>query len=372
MTLPPVRYLNVQPYEDKFLITDPYGVSQPIVASQPLLVVMSLLDGKRSAEEVKEEFAKRTGMVLKDDILQSIINDLDKNLLLLNDNFFNALEGLRREILSKGIRPPSHAGETYPSEGKALEEFIKESLTEGDKETLAGILVPHMDLRVALSTYGKTYSRVGNDPDLVVILGVSHYVHETPFSACPLDLDTPIGVLHTDKEVFDKLQRQFDYDLTHDILSYRQEHSIEFQTIFVKHLFPRAKALAVIVSYGDEESLRDIARKIAHAIEGRDALIVSSVDMSHVGKKFGDPASYDPSPRDREYIDLLSQLDSVSAFRLLQSDNNRTRIDGQFTNFVFLELLKLMGASEGKEIDYQIYHEDMTDSKVSYAGMVFT
>jgi predicted class III extradiol MEMO1 family dioxygenase len=33
--------------------------------------------------------------------------------------------------------------------------------------------------------------------------------------------------------------------------------------------------------------------------------------------------------------------------------------------------LKTAGVERGRLLDYQIYHEDVTDSKVSYASMVF-
>ena len=372
MDRPRVRYLEVQPHGDKYLLTDPMGISEPVVVTGELLLIMSLMDGTRNEDDIKREFTARTGMVLTSDILRDILKNLDRNLMLLNENFESRLESMKREALGRAFKEPFHAGEAYPGEPQELRNFIEGSLRDGEKESPLGILVPHMDMRVAIDTYGKVYGRLNVNPDTVVILGVSHYIHETPFSACPVDLKTPIGTLEVDREAIEKLREKFSYDIFYDILSYEKEHSIEFQTVFVKHLFPEAKAVPLIVSYGDESSLRDIAEKIASSLGDKEVLIISSVDMSHVGKKFGDPASYDPSERDREYIGLLSELRGEEAFKLLKTDNNRTRIDGQFTNLVFTELLKLLGAKEGKEIDYQIYHEEPTDSKVSYAGMSFS
>ncbi|HID66092.1 MAG TPA: AmmeMemoRadiSam system protein B [Aquificaceae bacterium] len=169
------------------------------------------------------------------------------------------------------------------------------------------------------------------------------------------------------------LEKMFEYDLFHDILAYKKEHSIEFQSIFLNYLFPEAKVIPAIVSYGDEKLLKEIAKKITRVIENSsNPLIISSVDFSHVGKKFGDSVSYDPSFRDTEYIELLKELKNEEAFKLLLSDNNKTRIDGQYTNFVFLDILKNLGVKKGKLVDYEIYHEDFTDSKVSYAGLVFS
>lgn len=372
MDRPAVRYLDVQPYGDKFLLNDPLGVSEPLLITPELLLIVSLMDGSRDEKDIKAEFFKRTGMLLSSEDLKEVINLLDKHHLLLNERFFKKLEELKNSMLKKGVKEPFHAGEAYPKEKDELEKFLGESLDGSEKEEPLGILVPHMDMRVAISTYGKVYGRVDRKPDVILILGVSHYHHEMPLSVCPLDLETPLGTLQVDREIAEELRKRFDFDLFHDILSYQKEHSIEFQAVFVKYLFPKAKAVPMIISYGDESSLKETADRISEVIEKRDVLVISSVDMSHVGRKFGDSFSYDPSFRDKEYIKHLERLDSLSAFQLLKSDNNRTRIDGQFTNFVFTEILKNLGAKGGKEIDYQIYHERPTDSKVSYAGMTFS
>ena len=372
MERPRVRFLDVQPYGDQFLLRDPYRLSPPLVVSPQLLLLMSLMDGSRNESEIKAEFFKRTGNILSTEDYREVLRLLDENLLLLNERFERALKELRENMLASKVLKPYHAGEAYPSDPEELKRFIDSSLEASDKDSPVGILVPHMDMRVAIKTYGKVYGRVGWKPDTVVVLGVSHYIHETPFSVCPLDIETPLGVLETDKEVVEKLRESFEHDIFQDILSYRMEHSIEFQAVFVKRLFPKAKVVPALVSYGNEDSLKEIAQRISHAIKGRDALIISSVDMSHVGKKFGDPFSYDPSFRDKEYIKLLEKLESSSAFKLLESDNNKTRIDGQFTNYVFTEVLKELGVKEGKEIDYDVYNEEPTDSKVSYAGMTFS
>lgn len=371
---PKVRFLDIQPYGDKFVIKDPVGISQPFIASPELVFLLSLCDGTREITDIQAEFFKRTGHLIPKNEVEEIIKFLDENYLLYNEKFLRKLKEEKENILKKGYREPFHAGEAYPDKPEELKEFIKSTLRNTvEKVNAKGILVPHMDLRIASRVYGSVYSSVKeNDYDLVVLLGVSHYFHETPFSVLPLDLRTPLGDLKVDRERVEKLKKLFDYDITYDVLAYKNEHSIEFQTIFLKYLFPEIKVIPAIVSYGDTNSLREIANRITKVIEdAKNPLIISSVDFSHVGRKFGDPGSYDPSPRDREYIKLLSQMRNEKAFKLLQSDNNRTRIDGQFTNFVFLEILKNLGVKEGKLLDYDVYHEPPTDSKVSYAGMVF-
>ncbi|GAB6066530.1 AmmeMemoRadiSam system protein B [Aquifex pyrophilus] len=372
---PRVRFLEIQPYGDKFLLRDPVGISPSFLVSPELVFILSFLDGSKDLREVQAEIFKRTGQLISSRDLEEVLKFLDENFLLYNERFLRKLNEEREKILKKGVREPSHAGEAYPDNPEELKRFIEEQLNQSDEKVEArGIIVPHMDLRVAGRVYGKVYSLIKeNKYDVVLLLGVSHYFHEKPFSVLPLELKTPIGTLSVDRERINTLKTLFDWDIFHDVLAYKQEHSIEFQTIFLKHLFPDIKVIPAIVSYGDRETLKDIANKLSKVLEdAENPLIISSVDFSHVGRKFGDPASYDTSFRDKEYIKLLSELKNEEAFKLLESDNNRTRIDGQFTNFVFLEVLKNLGVKEGRLIDYEIYDEKPTDSKVSYAGLVFT
>jgi AmmeMemoRadiSam system protein B len=373
MERPRVRYLEVHPLGDKFLITDPLGVSQSMVVSRELLLLMSLMDGSRTREDIKLEFLRITGEIITEEDLSKVIETLEEGLYLLNDRFRRRLEELKEEVLRSGVRKPAHAGGAYPEEEGTLRRFILESLKGSADVRAKGIMVPHMDLRVARETYGAVYGMLDRGyVRRAVILGVSHYFHETPVSACPLDFETPLGRVEVDREVLERLRSSFDHDIYADILSHLREHSVEFQTLYVKALFPEAKIVPIIVSYGSPESLRTVAQRILEAVGETEGLVViSSVDMSHVGKKFGDSMSYDPSPRDREYLELLCGMRNEEAFRLLEKDGNRTRIDGQFTNFVFLEMMRMMGARGGEIVDYKVYEEKPTDSKVSYAGVLF-
>ncbi len=377
MEKPVVRFLDIQPYGDNVLLRDPYGISEPIVVNRATLLLMSLFDGSRDVNQVVEDFRKQFGISVSAGQVLQLIKELDDSLLLYNDNFKRRLEEERERIIASGIKEAYHVGGAYPSVERELRKFLDSNIPNRNHEGIKplGLLVPHMDMRVAVDVYGKTYAKVPTswEPELVLILGVSHYVHETPFSVCPLDFKTPFGIARVDKEAFKKVQDSFDYDLTQDIFSYRMEHSIEFQVVFVQHLFPKAKILPAIVSHGDESLLSEVSYKLLRALEPYidNLLVISSVDMSHVGKKFGDPANYDPSDRDREYIELLKSMKGEEAFKLLESDGNRTRIDGQFTNYVFLKLLRELGAKEGDDVDYRVWYEEATDSSVSFAGMVF-
>ncbi|WPM33006.1 AmmeMemoRadiSam system protein B [Hydrogenobacter sp. T-2] len=368
---PKVRSLEVVPYGESFWLKDPMVISEGLMVSYHGLVLLSFMDGTRELEELRAEFFKRTGIILKEQELREFIELLERYLLLEGENFQRTLNSLRQEMLRKGVRPMSHAGEVYPEDAESCRAFLMGE--EKEKRDLLGLVVPHMDLRVARKTYWEGYGRLKADKRLVVILGVSHYWHEMPFSVLPLHMETPLGILETRKDLLEKLQSFYNFDITHDLFSYKQEHSIEFASIYAKMLFPESKALALIVSYGDRDFLKTLAENLLRVIdrELHHTLIISSVDLSHVGKKFGDERSYDPSFIDRKYLELLQNLRGDDAFELLQEGSNFTRIDGQYTNLVFSHMLKEAGIQKGELFDYSFYYENLTDSIVSYASMGF-
>lgn len=369
---PKLRYIDVIALDGGFLIRDPLGISENLLVSKEALLIMSLMDGSRDMLDIKADYFRLTGQIISDEDLMDFLKGLDDALFLENERFADALQYKRREMLTKGIRDMSHVGEVYPADAQACERFLKGPEIQ-EKLSPLGIMVPHMDIRIAKSTYWEAYGRIKGDKDLVVILGVSHYWHEMPFSVLPLDMKTPFGILKTNRALIEKLQSFYTFDITHDILSYRYEHSIEFASVYAKMIFPEAKALALIVSYGDEKSLKTLGENLLRVVEPfiHKTLFISSVDMSHVGKKFGDSLCYDPSFKDREYLKYLEDLEYEQAFELLEKDKNRTRIDGQYTNFVFAHILKRCGLTKGRILDYKVYYERLTDSKVSYASMVF-
>jgi len=369
---PKLRRLEVIPLKGGFFLKDPLGISEGVFVSPPALSLCLLMDGTKDLSDLKAEYFRLTGYLLKDEVLKQFLDTLDGALLLENENFLSALRDLKNLLLLKGVREMSYAGEVYPRDERACMEFLSGEDKE-EKLSPLGVLVPHMDLRVAKKTYWEAYGRLKRDKEIVVILGVSHYWHEYPFSALPLDMETPFGLLKTDRKLLEHLQGFYNFDITHDLLSYRYEHSIEFASVYAKMLFPTARALALIISYGDKNFLKNLAENLLRILDPYidKTLIISSVDLSHVGRKFGDPFSYDPSFKDKEYLKHIENLEYDQAFELLERDRNRTRIDGQYTNFVFGHLLKTAGVERGRLLDYQIYHEDVTDSKVSYASMVF-
>ncbi len=399
------RYLDIKPInlngQDLFLISDPYRISPDFIVNSIVVLVLSLLDGKNSFNDIKSIIFKYTGIIPTDSELYNLIKFFEDNLLLLNENFVKAYEKEVQNLKQRGILRGSLIGISYPEDSLKAEDFLFNIAIDNSNDTnfsndIISLIVPHMDLKVAKDTYFKSYKLlldniIKNDREIenIFILGVSHYYHKNPISIFPLDFETPFGILKTNKNLIEKINYNLKdilkdnyFDLFEDILIYRSEHSIESQIPYIKLLEKKLiaqgkinteiKIVPMIISYGNIELFNKIIDSFINEIDYKKTVFISSIDLSHVGKKFGDQKSFDPKIYDEKYINLLLNLKVNDLFYF----ENISRIDGIFTNtFLAIILNKLSIVNEfkinSKLIDYKRYEDKLMDSTVSYASIVY-
>jgi MEMO1 family protein len=407
------RYLDVKPInlngQNLFLVSDPYKISNDFIVNPIVLLVLSLLNGNNSLSDIKSTIFRLTGIVPTDDELYNLIKFFEDNLFLLDDKFNKAYKNEIENLRKKGFLRGSLMGISYPEDPAKAEEFlfnnnIDNNLNDNDlnideiSNQIIALIIPHMDLKVARETYFKAYKLLLNnlvknkvDIENVFILGVSHYYHKNPISVFPLDFETPFGILKTNKELIEKINNNLKkilgseyFDLFEDILIYKSEHSIEAQIPYIKLLETKLyenkvnkinkelKVIPMIISYGNIELFNKIIDSFISEIDINRTIFISSIDLSHVGKKFGDNSSFDPEKFDKKYIELLSNLDINNLFHF----DNISRIDGIFTNTFLVSILKNISKLNNFEIsskliDYKKYEEKLTDSIVSYCSIVY-
>ena len=102
-------------------------------------------------------------------------------------------------------------------------------------------------------------------------------------------------------------------------------------------------------------------------------IVVAGVDLSHVGRKFGDESSgytlaEESQPHDRALLDALVQLDAESFWAESRRVSDRYHVCG-FS--ALASLIEILPPSKGTLLDYEIWHEDATLSAVSFAAAVF-
>ena len=127
---------------------------------------------------------------------------------------------------------------------------------------------------------------------------------ENPFCLTRKDFITPLGKLNVDRELVDAIQSRCPDDLFKDESVHRSEHSIEFQCVFLRYLFPEPDPLKIVpvlsgsfheaiekgVSPMELKPVRRFidATKEAVSSLGREVCCVASADLAHMGLQFGD------------------------------------------------------------------------------------
>ena len=164
------------------------------------------------------------------------------------------------------------------------------------------------------------------------------------------------------------------------------EHSIEFQVVFLQHLYGSDIRIVPILcgplgpGAGRPEDLRPVARfldalgELADE-EGERLVFVLGVDMAHVGRRYGDdsPARAGEGvmakveARDRQRCQRLAEGDADGFWRLVQENGDDLRWCGAAPFYTFLRAARPVG---GELLRYEQWNID-EQSVVSFAGMAF-
>jgi len=366
---PKLRYFDVIPDRRGFIIKDPLSISKEMLLSRESFLLLSLIDGNNTINDIKMKFLKITGILLSDIEIISFIEKLDENFILYNERFLKKIEEEKNKIKKSEFKEIKNYYDIHE-----LEKVFNERSQE-IREDIKGMIIPHIDIKVALDTYIRAFSYLKNVKEKIIfIFGVPHFWYEIPFSISSKNFKVDNKIIESDFNLIEKINSNFEYDITEDYLSFKNEHSIDFPIILISFLKEKKKVIASLVSENQKENLIKIKEKILKAIKDfkNDIFFISSIDLSHTGKKFGDEKNYDPEEIDKTYLECLVKLkNEEGGFDLLEKNKNKTRIDGKNTNFLFIGILKELGVQKGEIIDYRKYYEKLTDSTVSYSLIVF-
>lgn len=380
------------------LFRDPLQLSSEGIALDPhLLPMLRILDGRHDLADIQLELTRcRGGVLFPLSDVESILEILDRSCLLDSRYFRDRLALVHSEFLSQQVRPAAFAGKSYPASGNDLKLFIE----DGEKEIQApapepggavtGIVAPHIDIQVAKKTYVHAYRHARERHyKTVVILGINHQMQDGLYSVSNKDYETPLGPMRTDKPFVRDLRRMLpDGTLASNDFGHKIEHSIEFQTVFLKHYLPGDCTIVpilcgsfheIIFSGRDlltEERFTAMIEALGTLLNKREApvLLVAGVDFSHIGLKFGDPQpgeSLLPQSlaNDRKILACLEQADTAGILANALETQDRYKVCGLPALLTFS---KLMEGTRGKVLGHEAYREPATGSAVTYASLLFT
>jgi len=405
MEFPKIRAVEVFPVEQQgqtlICLRDPGGLApEPLALGMGAYFIVTRFDGHTSLIDIQAAFAKRFGEIITREKLDELIAALDRSYFLDSPAFHEREQRVREEFLAAPDRPAALAGLCYekdpaklrlelaaffdPPEGPGRVPTLRKSAS------LAGLIAPHIDPRRGAAAYAYAYHELmaHEPPELVVILGTSHYgAGPELFSATRKNYATPFGAIQTDAAFIDRLAARYAGDLFADEMLHRGEHSIEFQALFLAYaLGARGHQVVPILVSSFHEMVTSGAApardsRVASFVaalraeletERRRVLILSGVDFAHVGRKFGDSFAADRAVAERvEHEDLglienIKRGDPEGFFADIVKDRDARRICGLAPMYTQLELLRGRSA---RLLKYGIAMEPQSESAVSFASL---
>ena len=181
-----------------------------------------------------------------------------------------------------------------------------------------------------------------------VILGTSHYGQPDRFGLTRKAFATPFGETGTNLALVDEIARAAGDGALMEDYCHAVEHSIEFQVVFLQHLFgPSVRVVPVLCgafSRGmqagaqpeDDEAVRRTIGALGEiaAREGDRLLWVLGVDMAHMGRRYGDRFEAaadrgemeDVARRDRSRIERMEQGDAAGFWEQVRENRRRSEV----------------------------------------------
>ncbi|NJN14308.1 MAG: AmmeMemoRadiSam system protein B, partial [Planctomycetes bacterium] len=177
--------------------------------------------------------------------------------------------------------------------------------------------------------------------------------------------------------------------LTEGDLVHRDEHSVEFQALWLAHLWPeiRLPSSPLLVRGFHECLVRDRLPAEQPEIEGvitalretiredpRNILVLASVDLAHLGPMYDQEEGLDTdgeermAREDRALLEYVTSGDAPAFFRALARDHGERNVCGTGPIYVALRL----GEGAGELLRYgQGRIHPQTGSVVSFAALAF-
>jgi AmmeMemoRadiSam system protein B len=163
---------------------------------------------------------------------------------------------------------------------------------------------------------------------------------------------------------------------------HRTEHSIEFQVLMLQHRLQNPgkwKILPILCceapDAGDEE-VKEFISALSQTLEEEKGryLIVAGVDLSHMGKRFGQDVSITDDflrwveEEDRKMLSFILNGDTEGFINSILRENNKRNVCGVPALYTLLSLIQ---PGSSKLLAYQQAREEQTQSVVSFAGAAF-
>ena len=393
--------------QDMFLLRDPLHYSESQLHVSPdVFVIASLFDGEHDFEAIKNEFSTRFGAKVTDENIQRVKQAMEEAHLLDGPAFEEWRQGIEDAYHDQPERGPILAGNCYPEDDREVGAYLDKYFTadggpgkpqerKPDAKPLRGLVVPHIDLRRGGVSFAHAYKALweAKPPETVVVLGVAHASKGGLLCFTKKAFRTPLGTVAVDDALVDRLAAKA-HEPYADEFAHKGEHSIEIQTIWLQHIggsnVPRIAPIltgSLRECIEDDRPPRDVRGLTAFVEElgnvikesqGR-VLVIASVDLAHIGQKFGDEVPLTPRllrknrELDRKMLEIIADGDPDEFFEFVRQEEDRRKICGLTPIYLLLSALRHAGGktATGALLHHDQSPEEETQSLVSYAALSY-
>jgi AmmeMemoRadiSam system protein B len=394
------------PERPGLLLRDPFRYTEKmVILPGPVVQLLALFDGRHDELDLRAALVRMTGELEIEEFARGLVEALSTGGFLEDEAFEEMKAARHREFASAARREAVHAGGAYPAEREPLVETLRGYLADGQApgaaaavvaqeaaaaDGLVGIAAPHVSPEGGVASYRAAYVALGADQGerTFVILGTSHYGEPERFGLTRKPYASPLGTVRVDDSVVDRLEREGGAAVHMDDYCHAVEHSIEFQVVFLQHLYgPKIRIVPVLCgpfakgTIGgrpeDDEGVRRFLGVLGDvaASEGSKLCWVLGVDMAHIGRRYGDTfrarAGEGPMAlvevRDRARIERIAAADASGFWELVQENGDDLRWCGASPLYTFL---RAVAPRSGRLLHYEQWNID-ADSVVSFAGLAF-
>lgn len=407
MDFPRLRSVNIFPAQMSgqtlVCLQDPLNISESALFLTPsVYFIVSFFDGQHSILDIQTEYMRKFGQFLYSEKIQEIIEQLEENLFLEGERFQGALKQMEERFRAASVREAAFAGKSYEKDPERLRVQLEGYFNSPEgpgplkekKETngLKGVVVPHIDFQRGGVCYAFAHREIWerSSSDCFIIFGTAHAFTEKPFCLTRKDFLTPLGPLPVDGELVDAIQSRHHEDLFKEEGVHRSEHSVEFQCVFLRYLYPDPAPLRVVpilcgsfhdaiergISPMEEKSFQQFIEALNESVSflGRKVCYVASADLAHMGLQFGDRegiGEYDLrilAEEDQGMLEYVEKMDGEGFFSSISRERDRRRICGLPAIYT---LLKTMEAREGQLLKYGQAFTPDNHSVVTFASLAF-